>query len=84
MIKTNFLGNGVRKENMHYACIAWVTIGSVMKTNKKKLSVGLFRRIKYKIKKIQMSKFITAELESDSDSDSESDSEAEPKYDTVN
>ena len=35
---------------------------------------------KYKVKKIQMSKFINAELESDSDSESE----AEPEYDTVN
>ena len=35
---------------------------------------------KYRIKKIQMSKFINAELESDSDSDSE----AESEYDTVN
>ena len=35
---------------------------------------------KYKVKKIQMSRFINAELESDS----ESDSEAESEYDTVN
>ena len=37
---------------------------------------------KYKVKKIQMSRFINAELESDSDS--ESDSEAESEFDTVN
>ena len=35
VIKTNFLGNGVPKENMHYTCIACVTIDSVMKMNKK-------------------------------------------------
>ena len=35
VIKTNFLGNGVPKENMHFTCIACVTIDSVMKMNKK-------------------------------------------------
>ena len=35
VIKTNFLGNGVPKENMHYTCIACITIDSAMKMNKK-------------------------------------------------
>ena len=43
-IKTNFLGNEVPKENMHYTCIACVTIDSVMKMEKK-LSTSLFRRV---------------------------------------
>ena len=30
-IKTNFLDNGIPKENMHYTCIACITIDSVMK-----------------------------------------------------
>ena len=34
-IKTNFLDNGVPKENMHCTCIACTTIDSVMKMNKK-------------------------------------------------
>ena len=34
-IKTNFLGNEVPKENMHYTCIACITIDSVMKMDKK-------------------------------------------------
>ena len=29
VIKTNFLGNGVSKENMHYTCIACITIDFV-------------------------------------------------------
>ena len=29
VIKTNFLGNDVPKENMHYTCIACVTIDSL-------------------------------------------------------
>ena len=35
VIKTNFLGNEVPKENMHYTYIASITIDSVMKMEKK-------------------------------------------------
>ena len=35
VIKTNFLGNEVLKENMHYTCIACITIDSVMRMDKK-------------------------------------------------
>ena len=34
-IKTNFLGNSVPKENMHYTSIACITIDSVMRIDKK-------------------------------------------------
>ena len=45
VIKTNFLGNDTPKQNMHYACIACVTIDSVIKLDKKRPSTGLFRGI---------------------------------------
>ena len=35
VIKTNFLGNDTRKENMHYTCIACITIDSHMRVDKK-------------------------------------------------
>ena len=35
-IKTNFLGNEVPKENLHYTCIACIAIDSVMRIDKKK------------------------------------------------
>ena len=35
MIKTNFLGHGMPKENIHYTCIACITINSAMKMDKK-------------------------------------------------
>ena len=35
MIKTNFLNNSMPKENMHYTCIACITIDSVMKIDEK-------------------------------------------------
>ena len=73
MIKTNFLGNGMPKENMHYTCIACITIDSVMRMDKKNYSQVYLEECKYKIKRIQMSRFINTELDSDSDSDSESD-----------
>ena len=31
VVKTNFLGNDVPKENMHYVCIACITIDSVLR-----------------------------------------------------
>ena len=45
VIKTNFLSNDMPKENMYYTCIACVTIDSVLKIDKKKSSVSLFRRM---------------------------------------
>ena len=86
VIKTNFLGNGIPKENMHHTCTASITIDSVMKMNKKYFSQVYLKECKYKIKEIQMSRFINAELESDSESDSDSDSESddESKSDSDN
>ena len=86
VIKTNFLGNDVPKENMHYTCIACITTDSVMRMNKKNYPQVYLQECKYRVKKIQMSRLINDELESDSNSDSEteSDLEAEPGYDTVN
>ena len=81
IIKTNFLGNGVPKENMHYTCIACIAIGYVMRIDKKYFPQVYLEECKYKIKRIQMPRFINAELKSDS---SDLDSEAEPEYDTEN
>ena len=63
---------------MHYTCIACITIDSVMRMDKKNHPQVYLEECKYRIKKIQMSRFITAKLESDS----KSDSEAESKSDT--
>ena len=77
VIKTNFLGNDTPKENMHYICIASITIDSVMRMDKKSHSQVYLEECKYKIKKIQSSRFINTELKSDSESESESKSDAE-------
>ena len=68
VIKTNFLGDEIPKENMHYACIACLTVDSVMKIDKKNYLQVYLEERKYKVKKIHMSRFINAELDSDSES----------------
>ena len=73
-IKTNFLDNGLPKENIYYTCTACITIDFVIKMNKNYLQVYL-ENCKYKIKKIQPPRFINTELETDSQPDLETDSE---------
>ena len=53
------------KENMHYTCIASITIDSVMKIDKKNYPQVYLEECKYRIKK--MSRFINSELDSDSE-----------------
>ena len=83
-MKTNFLGNGVPKENMHYTCIVCITIDSVIRMEKKNFPQVYLEECKYKIKKIQMSRFINTELDSDSESDSESDAKLMAKLKSDN
>ena len=75
MIKANFLGNNMPKENMHYTCIACVTIDSVLTIDKKNHPQVYLEECKYRVKKVQMPKFINTELKSDSESDLDSDLE---------
>ena len=75
VIKTNFLGNDMPKENMNYTCIACITIDSVLTIDKKNHPQVYLEECKYRIKKTQMPKFINTELKSDSESDSDLDSE---------
>ena len=75
VIKTNFLGDEIPKEDVYYACIASITIDFVMRMKKEIYPQVYLEECKYKIKKIKMSKFIKIELESESESKLESDSE---------
>ena len=65
VIKTNFLGDEVPKENMHYTCIGYITIDSVMRMEKKNHPQVY----------LEECKFINTELKSESASESESDTE---------
>ena len=49
-IKTNFLGYGVPKENMHYTSIVCKTIDSVMKMDKKIIRKSIQKNAKYRVK----------------------------------
>ena len=80
VIKTNFLGDEVSKENKHYTCIACITIDSVMRMEKKNYLQVYLEECKYRMKKAKMTKFIQAELKSESDL--QSDIELELKSDT--
>ena len=81
------MSNGIPKENMHYTCIACITIDSVIRIDKKNYPQVYLEECKYKIKKIQISRFINAELDLDSQSDSESDDDqlkSDSDYDSDN
>ena len=65
------MGNGIPKKNMHYTCIACITIDSVTKMEKKIYPQVYLEECKYKITKIQISRFINTELDSHSKSDAE-------------
>ena len=67
VIKTNFFGDDMPKENMHYNCIACITIDSVMRIHKKNHAQVYLEDCKYRVKKMQMPKFINTELKSDSE-----------------
>ena len=79
VIKTNFLSDEIPKENMHYFCIACMTIDSVMKMEKRNYPKVYLEECKYRMKKTKKPKFIEAELESESESELESGTELETK-----
>ena len=58
VIKTNFLGNDLPKENKHYTCIACITTDSVMGIEKKNYPQVYSEEFKCKTKRIQMSRII--------------------------
>ena len=68
-------------ENMYYTCIACIAIDSVIRMVKNHSQIYL-EECKYKIKKVQMSRFINSELKSETEWEPEPDSEAESKSDT--
>ena len=56
VIKANLLGDEIRKENVHYTCIACITIDSVMKMKKKNYPQVYLQECKYRMKKTKMLK----------------------------
>ena len=62
---------------MHYAWMDCITIDSVMRMENKNFPQVYLEECKYRIKKIQMSRFINTELKSESESEPESESDTE-------
>ena len=62
VIKTNFLGDEVPKENEHYTCIACITIVSVIRMEKKNYPQVYLEECKYKIKETKMTNFLNIEF----------------------
>ena len=79
MIKTNFLGDEIPKEKVHYTWIACITIDSNMRIEKKSYPQVYLKECKYKMKKKKMAKFINTKLESESELESDI---AELEFDT--
>ena len=73
ILKQNFLGNNVPKENTYYTCIACITIDSVLKMNKKNYPQVYLEECKYKVKRINAPIFMNVKLESNLESDVEAD-----------
>ena len=67
---------------MHYFCTACIAIDSVMRIEKKNHPQVYLEQCKYRIKKIQMSRFINTELKSESESETELMTKLESNSDT--
>ena len=82
MIKTNFLGEEIPKENVHYACIACITIDSVVRMERRSYPQVYLEECKYKIKKTKMPELINTESESESELESDTQLKSELESDT--
>ena len=71
VIKTLFDENEIPKERIEYACIACISIDSVLKADKKSYPQVYLEQCKYKVKKREMKSFIDYEIELDSDYESD-------------
>ena len=67
-----------KKYGLYLHCL--ITIDSVMRMDKKNHPQVHLKDCKYRVKKIQMSKFTNAEVESDSDSNSDSNLDMTPVH----
>ena len=68
-----------KNKNEHYIYIACIPIDVVMKMEKKSFPQVYLEEYKYRIKKMEINKFINTKLESESESEPESELELLPK-----
>ena len=70
VVNAIFWNDEIPQENVHYTCIAAVSIDSVMKMDKKNYPQVYLEECKYEIKKKKMARFIDVELDLDDSDDS--------------
>ena len=58
LIKTNFLGDEIPQESMHYTCIVFISIYSVLRMEKKNYPQVYLGECKYKSKERKIIKFL--------------------------
>ena len=71
VIKTMFDGDKIPEERVEYSCLAYISIDSVLKVDKKYYPQVYLEQCKYKVKKREMKSFIDYEIELDSDYESD-------------
>ena len=67
VIKTLFSGGDIPKERAEYACIACISVDSVLKVDKKNYPQVYLEQCKYKAKNRESKNFIDYEIDLDSD-----------------
>ena len=71
IIKTMFSGDEIPKERVEYSCIAYISIDSVLKVDKKNCPQVCLEQSKYKMKKREPNNVIDYEIDLDSDYESD-------------
>ena len=71
MIKTLFDGNEIPRERIECICIAFISVDSVLKIDKKNYPQVYLEQCKYKVKKREMKSFIDYKIDLDSDYESD-------------
>ena len=71
IVKTLFDGDKIPEERIGYACIACISIDSVLKGDKNSYPQVYLEQCKYKVRKREMKSFIDYEIDLDSDYESD-------------
>ena len=71
VIETLFDGNEIPNEKVEYACIACISIDSVLKIDRKNYPQVYLKQCKYKVQKGEVKSLIDYEIDLDSDYESD-------------
>ena len=71
VIKTLFNGDKIPEERVEYTCLAYISIDSILKIDKKNYPQVYLEQCKYKVKKREIKNLIDYEMDLDSDYESD-------------